>query len=154
MDKAPDFELSDATGKKVRLSSLWKEEPLLIVFYPGDFTPVCTAQLCEYRDKYEEFRDLKIKMVGISHDSAEKHAEFEKAYSIPFPLLSDPDNRVVKAYGCTSKLSFGLLPSRAIAIVNRQGEIVWRKVEAVAVTRQKADDLKSAVGKLRGESRL
>ncbi len=154
MDKAPDFELSDSTGQKVRLSSLWKDEPLMMVFYPGDFTPTCTAQLCEYRDRYEEFRELKIKMVGISPDRPEKHADFEKQYGFPFPLLSDPSSEVIKAYGCTSAFSFGMLPSRAIAIVSPQGEIVWRKVEAIAVTRQKADALKVAVDKLREQSLL
>ncbi len=154
MDKAPDFALPNSAGQKISLSSLWKDEPLLIVFYPGDFTPVCTAQLCDYRDRYEEFRSLKIKMVGISPDSIEKHADFEKQYHFPFPLLSDPESAAIKAFKCTSFWAFGVLPSRAIAIVNPRGEIVWRKVEAVAFSARKTEDLKTAVESLRKQSLL
>lgn len=153
MEKAPDFELESAEGKKVRLSDLWKQGTLMIVFYPGDFTPVCTAQLCDYRDRYSEFRDLGVQIVGISADPVSKHAEFSSANSFPFPLLSDPTQQAVKAYGCTSKWTFGMA-SRAVCIVNRRGEIAWRHVEAVAITRRKSTQLKEVLVELEKENRL
>ena len=153
MDTAQDFELPNAKNEKVRLSDLWKKGPLMVVFYPGDFTPVCTAQLCDYRDKYAEFRNLGIQMVAISPDPWEKHAEFEKQYNFPFPLLADPESKVVKAYKCTSMWTLGFM-NRSICIINTKGEIVWRHVEAVAVTRRKAEDLQSAITKLRSEGKI
>ncbi len=144
MEKAPDFELESGNGQKVRLSSLWQKGTLMLVFYPGDFTPVCTAQLCDYRDNRSEFQDLDVQIVGISPDSVAKHAEFSSANRFDFPLLSDPDQKVVKAYKCTSKWTFGMA-NRAICIVNKNGEIVWRKVEAVAVTRRSASELKEVL---------
>jgi peroxiredoxin Q/BCP len=153
MEKAPDFELESDQGKKIRLSDLWEKGTLMLVFYPGDFTPTCTAQLCEYRDNFEEFRDLGVQIVGISGDSVAKHADFSKQNQFPFPLLSDPTHQVVKAYKCTSKWTFGFA-NRAICVVNQKGEIVWRHVEAVAVTRRRAEELKASLRSLEQQGLL
>jgi thioredoxin-dependent peroxiredoxin len=140
MEKATDFVLSDASGNPVRISDLWKQSALLVVFYPGDFTPVCTAQLCDYRDNFSDFKELGVQIVGISADSVGKHTDFKEKYQFPFPLLSDPKQEVVKSYGCTSKWTFGLM-NRAVCLINPQGEIVWRYVEPLAVTRRKSGEL-------------
>ena len=147
MEKAPDFELLDGQGQKRRLSDFWAERPLVLVFYPGDFTPTCTAQLCDYRDNLARLSSLGVSLVGISPDTPEKHADFAGQNGFTFPLLCDPKGEVIRAYRCTSKWTLGLL-SRAICIVNRRGEIVWRHVEAVAVTRRTADQLAEVIQSL------
>ncbi len=153
MDKATDFELADSRNRKLRLSSFWEKKPLLLVFYPGDFTPTCTAQLCDYRDNFAGFAEQGVELVGISSDPPEKHAEFASRYGFEFPLLCDPKGEVIKVYGCTSKWTFGLM-SRAVCVVNTRGEIVWRHIEAVAVTRRRAEELKSVLGQLFHEKKL
>lgn len=140
MDKATDFTLPDSQGKPTQLSSLWKKGPLLVVFYPGDFTPVCTAQLCDYRDGFSQFSSLNVQIVGISADSVEKHSDFAAKYNFPFPLLSDPSQQVVKALGCTSKWTFGLV-NRAVCLISQEGEILWRFVEPLGFTRRKTPEL-------------
>ncbi len=145
MDIAPDLTLLDSESKPVTLSSFWKKAPTLFVFYPGDFTPVCTKQLCDYRDQYQVFRDMGLQLVGISADSPQKHVEFAQAKSLPFPLLSDPKNEAVKALGCTSKWSLGLLPNRSLCLVGTDGRVLWRQIEAVAITHQTSEQVVAAL---------
>jgi len=138
--KAPEFTLSDETGEPRSLSQLLQHGSLMIVFYPGDFTPVCTRQLCNYRDDIKTFSEQGIQIVGISGNSPESHAKFKKQYGLPFPLLTDLNNLVARDYGCTSKLLFGAV-SRAIIIVATDGSILYKHVEATPLTRRKSDEL-------------
>jgi peroxiredoxin Q/BCP len=112
----------------------------LLVFYPGDFTPVCTKQLCEYRDHFDHFIKLGIQIIGISKNTPEEHAAFKKQYGFQFPLLSDPENVVAKEYKCGSKWMFGAV-SRANVIVDQNQNIVYRYVEKLPITRRKADEM-------------
>ena len=86
-DRGDDFSLADHSGQKI-----------LLVFYPGDNTPVCTRQLCDYRDGIEAFEGLDVKVVGISKDDAESHRAFREKHQLPFTLLSDPDLEVAERY--------------------------------------------------------
>lgn len=140
MKKAKDFELIDAQGAPVKLSSYWAKGPVLFVFYPGDFTPVCTAQLCDYRDNFGQFQSLGVQIVGISKDAPERHREFAAKHGFKFPLITDAKGEVIQAWGCASKWSFGL-PSRAVCLVNGRGEIAWKYVETFAITRRRTDQL-------------
>lgn len=115
-ERAPDFELPDSSGQGVTLGSLLKNGPLLLVFYPGDFTMVCTKQLCNYRDNREKFSQFGIQVVGVSANDPDSHSKFAQQYDLPFKLLSDPDKRVARAFGCTSLLMFGGI-SRAVFII-------------------------------------
>ena len=92
-EKAPDFCLQGDNGKEYCLSDQAGER-VLLVFYPGDNTPVCTAQLCEYRDGIESFAGLGVSVVGISSDNLESHQAFRNKHDLPFVLLSDPDGSV------------------------------------------------------------
>jgi peroxiredoxin len=103
-DKAPDFSLEGDDGKLYRLSEHLGER-VLLVFYPGDNTPVCTRQLCEYRDGIESFADLGVSVVGISSDDLESHRDFRSKHDLPFVLLSDQDLDVAKLYGCKGDIS-------------------------------------------------
>jgi thioredoxin-dependent peroxiredoxin len=146
--KAPDFTLKDHLGGYVTLSKVYPVAPTLLAFYPGDFTPVCTKQLCNYRDNFEEFNKLGVQIFGISGNDTQKHAEFAKAYDFPFLLLSDPGQQVAKSFGCTSLLMFGRV-SRAVFIINTKGIILYRYVEPTTLTHRKADELAGILSDLR-----
>jgi peroxiredoxin Q/BCP len=138
--KAPDFKLKDHTGKDWTLKDVVAHSPAILVFYPSDFSPVCTKQFCNYRDALEEFKELDVKIFGISSNSMESHAEFSQKYSIPFVFLSDPDKAVAKAYDCTSVFMLNTV-SRAVCIINKKGIILYRYVEPTILTRRKSEEL-------------
>jgi peroxiredoxin Q/BCP len=98
-DPAPDFELQDQTGTTRRLSEFLRNGAVVLYFYPQAMTPGCTKESCHFRDMAKEFADAGAQRVGISADAVDKQQEFSSKYSFDFPLLSDPDKAVAKAYG-------------------------------------------------------
>lgn len=116
---APDCVLRDRDGKPWRLSQAWAAGPALLVFYPGDDTPVCTAQLCEYRDRWSEFTSRGVTVVGINPAGIERHAGFADKHGFPFPLLSDPTQQACRAYG--AKAWYGT--RRRCVLVGKDGRI-------------------------------
>ncbi|HTL12514.1 MAG TPA: peroxiredoxin [Bdellovibrionota bacterium] len=148
--QAPDFRLQDQDGNWVRLSDLTSQGPVMLAFYPGDFTPVCTKQLCGYQDSLARFRAYGLNIVGISPDSAEKHRKFIAEYGFEFPLLTDGDKQVFKEYGVISRLLLGIR-SRAIFIVKKGGEVVYEKVEATSLTHRDSEELLETVKALKGK---
>jgi len=144
-DKAPGFTLQSDGGADFKLSDLAGQR-VLLVFYPGDNTTVCTAQLCEYRDGIEAFSDLGVSVVGISSDSIESHQDFRSKYDLPFVLLSDPDLEVAKLYGCKGALGM----KRAVFLVDERGIIRYEHVEALALFRRRAEELLAAISELDG----
>jgi len=101
--KAPDFDLESTSGNRFKLSEQLGE-PIILFFYPKNFTKVCTAEVCEFRDAFSEFRDLNVKVVGISQDSIASHHKFKKENKLPFELLSDPNGKVAKVFKATVPL--------------------------------------------------
>ena len=142
-DKAPDFSLEGDDGKLYRLSEHLGER-VLLVFYPGDNTPVCTRQLCEYRDGIESFADLGVSVVGISSDDLESHRDFRSKHALPFVLLSDQDLDVAKQYGCKGALGM----KRAVFLVDEKGLIRYAHIEALALFRRRAEELLEAIREL------
>jgi peroxiredoxin Q/BCP len=142
-DKAPDFSLEGDDGKLYRLSEHLGER-VLLVFYPGDNTPVCTRQLCEYRDGIESFADLGVSVVGISSDDLESHRDFRSKHDLPFVLLSDQDLDVAKLYGCKGALGM----KRAVFLVDEKGLIRYAHIEALALFRRRAEELLEAIREL------
>jgi peroxiredoxin Q/BCP len=118
---APDFTLPDAEGADWRLSEQ-RGRTVVLLFYPGDETPVCTRQLCSVRDRWEDYRGTGAEVVGISTDSVEKHRRFAENRELPLRLLSDPEGRVVKLYGVSSWLPGR--SARAVVVVGPDGEIL------------------------------
>src|SRR4051812_21023971 len=102
-----DFSLPDQEGNTFTLSQGLQAGPILLAFYPGDFTMVCTKQLCSYRDHLADFRALGINIVGISKNPAKEHARFAEEYGFNFQLLTDTSLDVAKRYECTSFLMLG-----------------------------------------------
>jgi peroxiredoxin Q/BCP len=95
---APDFELASDSGERVRLSDL-RGQPVVLYFYPADDTPGCTAQACDLRDVYGDFRKRGAVVLGVSPDDEASHARFKEKYSLPFTLLADPEHRIAEDYG-------------------------------------------------------
>ena len=142
-DMAPPFELPDDQGGTFKLEDQ-KGQKVLLVFYPGDNTPVCTAQLCEYRDGIEAFEGLGVKVVGISHNGEESHKKFRAKHNLPFTLLTDADHAVAKQYD-----SKGLLGTkRSVYLVDEEGVIRYRHVESVAIFRRSKDELLEVIASL------
>jgi thioredoxin-dependent peroxiredoxin len=142
-DIAPDFEL-DGTGGRFRLS-YHRGERVVLLFYPGDFTPVCTKQFCSYSDRWDEVDKLEATIVGISSQSVERHHQFQAMHAIPMPLLADVDREVAKAYGVTQPL-FGT--RRAAFIVDENGRIAYRHVHRLGIDFQTVDDIRGALAEL------
>lgn len=120
-DRAPDFELPDDRGRTVRLSELLKDGPLVLYFYPADFTPVCTKEACMFRDTHAELAAQGIRVFGISPQPPDIHSKFRKSYSLPFPLLSDPERIAIQAYGADGFLG---LVRRISYLIGKDGRIL------------------------------
>lgn len=120
-DTAPDFSLPDDHGQTVTLRGLLAKGPVLLYFYPADFTPVCTREACAFGALEPELAKAGVSLIGISPQDEESHARFRDRYSLPFPLLADPDKRVIRAYDCDGLLGFGV--SRVTYLIGKDGRI-------------------------------
>lgn len=95
---APDFTLTDAAGRHVSLKDFAGKD-VILYFYPKDDTPGCTKEACGFRDSWKDLSKANVVVLGVSADSTASHQKFAAKYKLPFPLLSDPDRKVMKAYG-------------------------------------------------------
>jgi peroxiredoxin Q/BCP len=120
-DKAPDFTLPSQSGDEARLSDRLGERVVVLYFYPKDNTSGCTAEACAFRDSHETFTDAGAEVIGVSSDSADKHAAFAGQHNLPFTLLSDRGGRVRKSYGVPSVL--GVVPGRVTYVIDRTGTV-------------------------------
>jgi peroxiredoxin len=142
-DKAPDFAL-DSTEGSIELGARLARGPILLVFYPGDDTAVCTAQLCDYRDNLGQFDELGVQVLAINPQSLESHRAFATKHELPFPLLSDPGREVCRAYGAVGLLG---MTRRALVLVGRDGTVRWR-VTDLPVFRRSASELREVIAEL------
>ncbi len=117
-DLAPDFSLPDQEGTFRRLSELIGKRPVVVYFYPKDFTPGCTEEAYAFRDKYEAFKDAGAEVIGISSDTIESHKRFARELGLPYILLSDLQGEVRKLYGATS---IGGIPGRVTFVIDKKG---------------------------------
>ena len=105
--KAPDFTLNDADGKSVSISD-FKGKDVVVYFYPKDDTPGCTKEACGFRDYWKELQKAGVVVLGVSADGAASHKKFAAKYRLQFPLLSDPDRKVMTAWGAYGdKMMYG-----------------------------------------------
>jgi peroxiredoxin Q/BCP len=119
---APDFTTITSDGSTVHLSALQRHKRVVLVFYPGDYTPVCTAQLCSFRDNWEALQAEDAVVYGINPAPREKHAGFAAQNSLPFPLIVDSDGEIARRYGC--RALFGIV-KRTVYVVDGRGRVVW-----------------------------
>jgi len=118
-DAAPAFTLPSTGGGRVSLGD-FLGQPLVLVFYPGDDTPVCTKQLNSYNDDLSQFEALNAQVVAISAQSIESHEKFASKHGFRFPLLADTDKAVAGAYGTLGPLGF---PRRSVFIIDGDGVV-------------------------------
>jgi peroxiredoxin Q/BCP len=139
-EQAPDFELGGTEGT-FRLSN-HRGERVVLLFYPGDFTPVCTKQFCSYRDRAEDFSALGATVVGISAQDVASHERFIAENSLTVPLLADTEQAVANAYSVESpKWS----TNRSVIVIDEQGIVRYRHDPETPLGFQSVDDLKAAL---------
>ena len=119
--RAPEFELADQDGRKHTLKSLLAGGPLILYFYPADFTPGCTKEACSFRDLHQDLMKAKLRVVGVSPQDVASHRKFADEHDLNFPLLADPDKVAVKAYDVDGPLGFGV--RRGTYLIGRDGLI-------------------------------
>ena len=142
-EEAPDFELPGTDGP-FRLSG-HRGERVVLLFYPGDNTPVCTRQFCSYRDRADDFAGLGATVVGISSQDLASHEGFIAKHGLNVPLLSDVDRRVAMSY---SAFSPRLGIKRAVIVIDEDGIVRDRHDHLLGLDYQSVDDLKAALDTL------
>jgi len=118
---APDFSLLDERGREVKLSGL-RGRSVVLIFYPGDDTPVCRRQLCEFRDRWDEARARGVQVLGINPRGAASHKRFREKFRFPFPLLVDHGQKVAALYHAS-----GLFVRRTVYLVGPDGAIRYAR---------------------------
>ncbi|QYY36638.1 peroxiredoxin [Ruficoccus sp. ZRK36] len=138
-DDAPVMVVVNQDGEEVDLGNVYAEGTTLVYFYPKADTPGCTAQACSLRDAYTELTDAGVTVIGVSGDSVKSQKAFAEKYKLPFTLVSDPDSKLMEAFGVPHRLSFA---SRQAYLI-RDGKIVW--LDYKASTKQQAADALAAL---------
>jgi peroxiredoxin Q/BCP len=142
-DPAPDFTLEGTDGP-FRLSD-HRGRRVVLLFYPGDETMVCTRQFCSYRDRADDMADLDAVVVGISHQDMASHHAFTEHHGLTVPLLADVDRTVAKAYGVAAPV---IGTRRSAFVIDEDGIVRYRHVHALGLDFQNADDLREALDSL------
>ncbi len=142
-DKAPAFTLPGTGGKSYSLSDYFGQ-PVVLVFYPGDNTPVCTKQLNAYNDEMSEFDSVGAQVVGISSQDVASHDEFSGKHGFTFPLLADTDKEVSKQYGILGPLGF---PRRSVFVIDGRGIVRYVHRALAGLSYRPVEELVAAVEK-------
>jgi peroxiredoxin Q/BCP len=144
-DKAPLFRGIDQAGREVDLEALLAKGPVVVYFYPRDFTPVCTRQACHFRDAYEDLTGRGVEVVGVSADSVESHKDFAERHKLPFSIISDPNRTVARDYQALNLLGLGA--KRVSYVIDRDATIqgvIHHELRA----KRHVDDLDAILAKL------
>jgi peroxiredoxin Q/BCP len=119
--RAPEFTLPDQDDRSISLSTLLSHGPLILYFYPADFTPGCTREACMLRDMHTEIQKVGLRVAGVSPQAPERHTEFRAQYSLPFILLADVEKFVIKMYDVNGPLGLGV--RRATYLIDQTRQI-------------------------------
>jgi peroxiredoxin Q/BCP len=119
--RAPEFTLPDQTGQVVSLSTMLRTGPLILYFYPADFTPGCTREACTIRDLHMAIQGAGLDVAGVSPQAPESHRKFREKYQLPFTLLSDTEKVVIRMYDVVGPLGFGV--RRATYLIDQSRKI-------------------------------
>jgi peroxiredoxin Q/BCP len=148
---APDFTLpavvlsgTDVEHRDFTLSA-HRGKPIVLAFYPGDDTPVCTKQMCAYSNELEKFTGVGAEVWGISPQDLESHEKFALKHGLHMPLLADPDKTVIKQYGIAMK---GLGLKRSVFLIDAEGVLRWKHVATLGLTFQPVATLTEQIGAL------
>ena len=140
-DAAPDFTLPGTGGSDYTLSS-YRGQPVVIVFYPGDNTAVCTTQLKSYTADFDEFEGVDAQLLAISPQDVKSHEGFSSKHGFKFPLLADTDKKVGEAYGVLGPIGFY---RRSVFVVDKEGVIRYAHRAIAGLTYKSSDELVKAV---------
>jgi peroxiredoxin Q/BCP len=142
-DLAPDFTLPGTVGgeRSDYTLSAHRGHPVVLAFYPGDETAVCTKQLCSYQHELSTLTDLDATLWGISSQSLDSHEAFQANRGLSFPLLADEQNKVFSAYG----LGLGLARRRAVFVIDATGHVAWSHVSRLGLTYQNTEKIASVL---------
>ncbi|MGB5688853.1 MAG: peroxiredoxin [Woeseiaceae bacterium] len=140
---APEFELADQNGQLHSLED-YRDQWVVLYFYPKDDTPGCTTEACGFRDNIFAFKDLNAQILGVSLDDVESHKAFAESYSLPFPLLADVEGKVSTAYGVKTRMLGMIVAKRQTFIVGPDGTIAkhYENVTPAEHSKQVLADLK------------
>jgi peroxiredoxin Q/BCP len=144
-DLAPEFTLSGTGDREYSLSE-FRGKPVVIVFYPGDDTPVCTKQLNAYNDGLDKFDEVDAQIIGISAQTVDSHEAFSGKHGCEFPLLADTEKTVAAAYGTLGPIGF---PRRSIFIVDGEGVVRYAHKAIAGLTFRPVEELIGELEKLR-----
>lgn len=126
-DTAPDFVAEIQTGSKVHLYELLNQnKKVLLVFYPKDFTPGCTSQLCDIRDVYKEYQDLGVTVLGVNPGDADSHAKFKNEYNYQFDIIVDKDREIIEKFGAKGFLYGRPRIMRGVFLIGPDKKIIYR----------------------------
>ena len=145
--RASEFELDGSGGIRQRLSD-YRGRWVILAFYPGDFTPVCTRQFCSYRDGADRLDDLDAVVLGISPQSVSSHERFIAEHDLTVPLLADTDHATSRAYGVVAP---GGLVRRSIFIVDPEGIVRYRHVALLGLHYKDVESLRHSLLRVRAE---
>jgi len=140
-DKAPDFTLPGTDGRDYSLTE-YRGKPVVLVFYPGDDTPVCTKQLTSYTNDIGQFEGVGAQVLAISPQSVKSHESFRMKHGLAFPLLADTEKEVAGRYGTLGPLGF---PRRSVFVVDTEGIIRYAHRAIAGLTYRHTDELVEAV---------
>ena len=143
-DRAPDFTLPGTGGREYSLAD-FLGKPIVLVFYPGDDTPVCTKQLNAYNDGLDSFADVDAQVVGISAQSVDSHEAFSAKHGFAFPLLADTEKVVASAYGTLGPIGF---PRRSVFIIDRDGVVRYAHRAIAGLTYRPVSELVDELEKI------
>lgn len=141
-DIAPEFTLKDGNGNDWSLAD-HRGRTVVLLFYPGDNTPVCTRQLCSVRDHWSEYQATGAEVVGISTDTVESHAGFAEKHSLPLRLLADTDRKVSEMYEMKSWLPGR--SARGVVVIDKEGKIAYSKAEPLSIFKPADKDVLDAI---------
>lgn len=141
-EPAPDFTLPDGDGKQWRLSDQ-RGKVVVLLFYPGDETPVCTRQMCSVRDRWEDYLATGAEVVGISTDSVESHRKFADHHRLPLRLLSDEKRAAADLYGAKSVIPGKV--ARSVFVIDANGILRYRDVRPLGLFKPKDDTTLAAI---------
>ena len=133
--KAPEFMLENHEGAEVSLTDLLRDGPLILYFYPADFTPGCTKEACSIRDIHDDLVAVGLNVAGISPQDQESHTRFREEHNLPFVLLSDPEKVAIKMYDVDGP--FGVGVRRATFLINQNRKIRDAVMADVMIGRHK-----------------
>ena len=140
--RAPDFSLPNENGETITLASLIAEGPLILYFYPADFTPGCTKEACSIRDIHGELVAAGLRVVGVSPQDGESHVRFRDQYDLPFSLLSDERKEAIKAYDADGP--FGVGVRRITYLIDADGMIA-DAIQADILVGRHTDFIRNAI---------